>query len=66
MEESADTKKVGKKIDLLTFSKNTIPPVMPKEEIDKLAKEWIELVLDQLQHKVNCPLSSQKEVVTIK
>ncbi len=60
------TEKTTIQNDLLTFTKNSIPPVMPKEEIDKLAKAWIELVLDQLQYKVNCPLSSQKEVVTIK
>lgn len=48
MGESADIKKVGKKIDLLTFSKVTAPHI-PEKEIDRLAKIWIEMLIEQLQ-----------------
>lgn len=49
MGKSTDTKKVGKKIDVLTFSKVSTPPVMPETEVDRLAKIWIEMLIEQLQ-----------------
>ena len=58
MEESADTKKVGKKIDLLTFTKNS---GCHSKEIEHAASQWFNILLAHLRYQKHVVFDEKRQ-----